>query len=175
MPLYGFVPDSPIIYYGNKIGRLARRSRGGGSGRPGIGGRGFTFGISKVTIFKPQLHKELNTPSGGLWKKLEERGDYAVKKAKAQVGVKTGKLRASIHKRHTGNFMGQYLWIGSKLNYAYMHHEGTKPHIIMPKLPYRPLRFSSKGRLVITPGPVFHPGTKPNPYLSNQLRYFVRL
>jgi hypothetical protein len=173
MPLYGFVPDSPILYYGKKIGRLARRS---GVGRLGPGGGGgFTFAVSKVIIYKPQLLKELNTPSGGLWKALEKRGDLAVKRAKSEVGVKTGKLRASIHKRHTGNFTGQYLWIGSTVNYAYMHHEGTRPHVIMPKTPAKMLRFSSKGRMVITPGPVLHPGTKPNPYLSNQLRLFVRL
>jgi hypothetical protein len=169
--LGAFIPDSIRIagYYGKKI---ARKGRGPRSGKNEVR---FTFAVSKVIIYTPQLLRELNTPSGGLWKALEKRGDYAVKKAKAQVGVKTGKLRSSIHKRHTGNATGQYLWIGSKLNYAYMHHEGTKPHIIMPKLPYRPLRFSSKGRLVITPGPVFHPGTKRNPYLSNQLRHFIRL
>jgi len=169
--LGAFIPDSVRIasYYGRKVaGRRGGRRSGGNEVR-------FTFAVSKVIIYKPQLHRELNTRSGGLWKALDKRGDYAVKMAKAQVGVKSGKLRASIHKRHVGNFTGQYLWIGSKVNYAYAHHEGTKPHIIMPKIPTRLLRFTSKGRLVITPGPVLHPGTKRNPYLSNQLRLFVRL
>jgi hypothetical protein len=171
---YG-LPDSAAVYYSRKLTRLARNAGRGARGALGGGGGAFTFQVSKVIIYKPQLLKELNTPSGGLWKALEKRGDYAVKAAQREVGVKTGKLRASIHKRHTGNFTGQYLWIGSTVNYAYMHHEGTRPHVIMPKTPPKMLRFSSKGRMVITPGPVLHPGTKPNPYLSNQLRLFVRL
>jgi hypothetical protein len=171
---YG-LPDSAGLYYSRKLVKLARNAGRGARGGSGFAGGSFTFQVSKVIIYKPQLLKELNTPSGGLWKALERRGDYAVKKAKGEVGVKTGNLRASIHKRHTGNFTGQYLWIGSTVKYAYMHHEGTRPHVIAPKTPTKLLRFSSKGRLVITPGPVMHPGTKPNPYLSNQLRLFVRL
>lgn len=173
--MYG-LPDSAALYYGKKFSRYARsgapsRGRSGGSSGPAR----FSFTTKNVTIFEPLLHKELNTSSGGLWRALEERGDFAVKKAKAQAGKKTGRLRASIHKRHTGNFTGQYLWIGSTVSYAYMHHQGTRPHLIAPNPPTKMLRFSSKGRMVMTPGPVMHPGTKPNPYLSNQLRHFRRL
>jgi hypothetical protein len=172
MPAYGLIPDSPAFYYGKKFGRLARSS---GSGLRSGGGSRFSFNVKNVTINVPALNKELNTSSGGLWRALEIKGEIAVAKAKAQAGFKTGKLRSSIHKRHTGNFTGQYLWIGSTVSYAYMHHEGTRPHLIAPKMAGKMLRFSSKGRMVITPGPVMHPGTKPNPYLSNQLRHFRRL
>jgi hypothetical protein len=169
--MYG-LPDSAILYYGQKFARSAK-SFGRGSGRGG-GGR-FSFTTRDVRIDVAALSRELNTNSGGLWRALEVKGIFAVEKAKAQVGVKTGKLRSSIHKRHTGNFTGQYLWIGSTVSYAYIHHEGTRPHLIAPKTAGKMLRFSSKGRMVITPGPVMHPGTKPNPYLSNQLRHFRRL
>jgi hypothetical protein len=168
--MYG-LPDSAILYYGKKFARAGR----GSSRRAPSPGTRFSFETKNLIIYKAALLKELNSPSGGLWKKLEEKGDEAVRGAKRSVGVSTGRLRASIHKRHTGNFTGQYLWIGSTVSYAYMHHEGTRPHLIAPKTAGKMLRFSSKGRMVITPGPVMHPGTKPNPYLSNQLRHFRRL
>lgn len=169
--MYG-LPDSAALYYGKKFTRLSRSSgRGSGSG----GGGRFSFNVQNIVVNVPALNKELNTSSGGLWRALEIKGAVAVEKAKAQAGYKTGKLRSSIHKRHTGNFTGQYLWIGSTVSYAYMHHEGTRPHLIAPQTAGKMLRFSSKGRMVITPGPVMHPGTKANPYLSNQLRHFRRL
>lgn len=168
--MYG-LPDSATLYYGKKFARAGRSS----SRRAPSPGTRFSFETKNLIIYKPALLKELNSPAGGLWKKLEEKGDEAVRGAKRSVGVSTGKLRASIHKRHTGNFTGQYLWIGSTVSYAYMHHQGTRPHLIAPKPPTTMLRFSSRGRMVITPGPVMHPGTKPNPYLSSQLRRFVRL
>lgn len=170
MPLGGFIPDSPWIYYANKYNRyLNKYGRSAGSGTR------LVFETKAIVIYNAKLHKELNTPVGDLWKWMERRGDRAVKGAKAMVGVKTGKLRASIHKRHLGNVTGQYMWIGSRVSYAYMHHEGTRPHLIAPKIPGKPLRFTSKGRVVITSSPVRHPGTKPNPYLSSQLRHFVRV
>jgi hypothetical protein len=170
MPLGGFIPDSPWIYYANKFSKHVSKYGRGAVGSPGTA---LGFSVGRVVIYKAALHKELNTNSGGLWRALEIRGNKAVKGAKRMVGVKTGRLRTSIHMRHTGNSTGQYLWIGSQVNYAYMHHQGTRPHLIAPKAGVKALRFSSKGRVVITPGPVMHPGTKPNPYLSAQLRHFA--
>lgn len=170
MPLGGFIPDSPWIYYANKY-----RSHVSKNGRAGSPGTRLTFHTKDLIIYKAALHKELNTSSGALWRWMEKKGDLAVRGAKRMAGVKTGRLRASIHKRHLGNVTGQYLWIGSKVSYAYMHHQGTRPHIIAPKSPTKPLRFTSKGRVIITAAPVMHPGTRPNPYLSSQLRHFVRL
>lgn len=118
------------------------------------------------------LNKELQTPSGELWKWLHKRGELSVIGAKRSVGVQTGALRRSIHMRHLGNSTGQYLWIGSEKNYALLHHEGTKPHLITPNPPNQMLRFS-KGTRVVFARQVLHPGTKPNPYLSSQLRNFI--
>lgn len=88
--------------------------------------------------------------------------------AKAQVGVRTGALRASIHMRHLRDSRSQYVKIGSKKKYAYMHHEGTKPHLITPNRAHV-LRFVSRGRLVYAHA-VRHPGTKANKFLSDNLR-----
>lgn len=100
---------------------------------------------------------------------MERVGDEIVAGAKLQVGVRTGALRSSIHKRHLGSMSGQYLWIGSTKNYAYLHHEGTRPHIILPKEPDGALIFR-KGARIISTKRVLHPGTRPNRYLSDQLR-----
>jgi len=68
---------------------------------------------------------------------------------------------------------GQELKIGSGSKIAYLHHEGTRPHLIKPKNAPA-LVFMSKGRVIRTQL-VRHPGTKPNKYLSDQLVVFKDL
>jgi len=74
----------------------------------------------------------------------------------------------STHKRHLGNFTGQYLWIGSEAKYALAHHEGTRAHVITPKEADGKLVFFKGNRMIVTKR-VMHPGTKPNPYLKSAL------
>lgn len=125
--------------------------------------------MAEVIFNQAALNAELNSPSGDLWRWLEKRGKDALSGAKRQVGVKTGRLRNSIYMKHRPTFYGQELTIGSEgIPYAYMHHEGTRPHIIAPK---------NGGVLVIgrgsiIRGPVMHPGTKPNRFLSDQIWHF---
>ena len=92
--------------------------------------------------------------------------------SKVQVGVDSGALRRSIGMIHSRGMLGQTLKIGSPLNYALVHHEGSRPHIITPR-DAGILRFSAGGRMIYT-HKVEHPGTKPNRYLSDQL-WMVRL
>lgn len=125
----------------------------------------------KLVLNNAALKAELNTPSGSLWRWLDRRGEAAVRGAKRQVGVDTGKLRGSIHMRHMVRVVGQELWIGTKgVSYAYAHHQGTKPHVIAPK-GGTTLRMRS-GKIIH--GPVMHPGTKPNKFLSSQTYHFRR-
>lgn len=124
--------------------------------------------MSYVVIRKAELDFLLNNPSGAVGRYLAKKGRIITAAAKAQVGVRTGALRASIHMRHLRDSRGQFVKIGSALNYALMHHEGTKPHVIAAKrAPV--LRFVSKGRVVYAHA-VMHPGTKPNRYLTDNLR-----
>jgi hypothetical protein len=176
------LPDSWVLWGGKKIlkgiKKGGRRSPGGGTRTTTTVLRTtstkFKYKFDGVKIYDEKLRSYLNTSSGDLWKWLEIKGNLAVAGAKAQVGVKTGALRNSIHKRHLGNFTGQYLWIGSNLPYAYLHHEGTLPHVIKPSAgrANKPLVFR-KGTVLIHTSIVRHPGTKPNPYLRNQLRHFL--
>lgn len=173
MPVWGLINDSPIIYAGqkyiNKVSRAARSARSTFDKAP----IGLNLTLSKVIIYKPQLNFQLNQSGGMVWRHMDLLGRRIVAGAKRQVGVKTGALRQSIHMRHLGNAYGQYLWIGSEKSYAYLHHEGTRPHLITPKEANGVLVFS-KGSRVIKTTLVRHPGTKPNRYLSDQLRVHIR-
>ena len=117
---------------------------------------------------KAEMDFLLNSPSGTVGRYLARKGGLITAMAKAQVGVQTGALRASIHMRHSRDSRGQFVKIGSKLNYALAHHEGTKPHLITPNRA-QVLRFT-RGTTVVYAHSVMHPGTKPNRYLTNNLR-----
>lgn len=121
-----------------------------------------------IDWYKQPLDQLLVSPDGAVGRHLAYKGKLIEAAAKAQVGRKTGALRASIHMRHKRNTRYQYIEVGSKLKYARMHHEGTKPHLIFPQKK-TVLRFFSKGQIVHT-HLVRHPGTRPNRYLSDQLK-----
>lgn len=167
MPFYGIIHDSPLLT------ALSRASRSMSRGSSGGGGNSFSFQFKSLQIYDNALRIYLNTPAGDLWKYMEKRGQRAVIGAKQQVGVRTGALKRSIHMKHLGNLTGQYLWIGATQSHALAHHEGTKAHRIAPNPPNKVLRFNSGTRVVFA-REVNHPGTKPNRYLSSQLRHFIK-
>lgn len=161
--MYG-LPDSIGGYYAKKYIKSLKYMKVGGRGR----GMSLGFSVTKVNLDKAQLKIILNTPVGNLWRALDRRGNAIVRDAKRQVGVDTGALRQSIHMKHLSNVTGQYLWIGSNKNYAYMHHQGTRPHTITAK-ESPVLVFRSGARIIKTPS-VNHPGTRPNKYLTTPMK-----
>jgi hypothetical protein len=120
---------------------------------------------------RPQLDRLLNAPRGEVGAYLFLKGQKIREKARQQVGIDTGRLKGSIHVRQGRRGPGQYVEVGSPYSHALMHHEGTKPHVIMPKRA-SVLRFAAGGRIVYT-RKVNHPGTKPNRYLTDQL-YLIK-
>ena len=64
-----------------------------------------------------------------------------------------------------------FLWyqVEGNTRYAYLHHQGTRPHVITGALEFR------TGARVTHARVVHHPGTKPNPYLRNALPAFMAL
>jgi hypothetical protein len=124
--------------------------------------------MTKVVIRKAELDFMLNNPSGEVGRYLAKKGRIVQAAARAQVGVRTGALRASIHMRHLRDSRGQYVKIGSALNYALLHHEGSKPHLIVPNRATI-LKFATRGRVVYAHA-VMHPGTKANRYLTDNLK-----
>jgi hypothetical protein len=127
---------------------------------------------SKLVFRKPVMDNFLDKPNGQVGRYLARRGRRIESAAKRQVGVNTGALRASIHMRHFADPRGQYIRVGSSLNYARAHHEGTKPHLIRPNTK-RMLRFASKGQIVFA-HMVRHPGTPANRYLTDNMRRIIR-
>jgi len=110
----------------------------------------------------------LDQPLGQVGRYMKYQGRKIMVRAKAQVGVKSGALRANIHMRHVRIKRGQYIKIIASLRYARMHHDGTRPHVILPRK-RQVLRFMSKGQIINT-HMVLHPGTKPNRFLTDQLK-----
>jgi hypothetical protein len=126
----------------------------------------------KVVFNKPAMEEMLKSPNGMVGRYIAERARRIVVAARMQAGMKTGRLKASIHMRHMrGGPAGQYVMVGSNLHYALLHHEGTKPHLIVPNRS-SVLRFSSGGRVIYTHA-VRHPGTRPNRYLTDNL-YLIK-
>lgn len=163
------LPDSWAIWAVGRASRGLRHGRSGGGG--GVYRTStqvqFSYRFKGLKLYEPEFTIMINGEDGLVGRYMKKKARAMVSEAKAQVGYKTGALKKSIHYRHTTYAYGHKLWIGSRLSYAYMHHEGTRPHVILPKKA-EVLRFT-KGTRVIYSRAVYHPGTKPNRYLSNQL------
>lgn len=110
-------------------------------------------------------------PSGPIYRDLRRRANRVLRGSRRMVGVDTGALRASLRTQIVGGPMPT-ISIGSSLSHAYMHHEGTRRHVIRPNL-RRSLRFKVRGRVVYA-SQVMHPGTRPNPYLTVPLERYAR-
>ena len=127
---------------------------------------------NRVRFYDTTLHNFLNTNRSRdlvtLWSEIERSLNRGIVRAKVQVGVKTGRLKNSIFSYHLGHAKGQVYGIRATRPYATIHHEGSRPHkmeIIRP---------SGKSRVLVS-RTVMHPGTKPNPFLRNQLETICRV
>jgi hypothetical protein len=118
----------------------------------------------------------LKQPAGTVGRHLRRRAVIFTAAARAQAGVDTGALRASTGlKTHERASYGQKMVLGSSVRHSLVHHEGSRPHMITGKSVggrRRVLRFTSKGAVVFTHR-VMHPGTRPNRYLSDNLKIFI--
>lgn len=118
------------------------------------------------------LDRMLNSPGGEVGRYLNRVGVKILVGAQAMVGIRTGNLRRSLHMRHSRDGRGQYVKVGSDLDYAYVHHEGARPHQIRATTG-RMLRFRSGGRMVHVRS-VNHPGFRGRKYLTVPMRRAVR-
>lgn len=114
---------------------------------------------------------EFFSTRGMVGKHIQRLGDRISLRAKRQVGVQTGRLRASIRSKIMEGRRGPMAIIGSSQRHALLHHEGSRPHQIFPNK-RKALRFKQGGRIVYAHH-VNHPGTKANKYLSDNLRAVV--
>lgn len=109
----------------------------------------------------------LKNPNGTVGRYMRAGANKVQAAARAQAGMSTGALRASIGVTQERAAYGQILTIGSSLSHALPHHEGTAPHRITGRNGGM-LRFAQSGRIVYHRS-VMHPGTRPNRYLADNL------
>jgi hypothetical protein len=126
----------------------------------------------KFVLNKAAYDQLTLSPRGDVGNYLRKRAIKLQTLARRQVGVKTGMLKKSIHYRIVRDGKGLVATVGSNNRIALMHHTGTRPHIIQPRRA-QVLRFYSRGRIVYSKL-VFHPGTKPNRYLTDNLSRVIR-
>lgn len=128
---------------------------------------------TRVVIDKPVLSHYLGW-DGPMGSDMRRRKRTLEFRARQSVGVKTGKLRADIKSKERVVVDGIQFEVGNwGVRYARAHHEGAKPHKIVPRGPGYPLRFQVAGKTVYAMS-VNHPGNRPNPYLARWLREAVR-
>lgn len=125
-----------------------------------------------VVWYRPVLDNLLNQRTGAVGRHLLKKAKVITAAAKTQVGVDTGKLKKSIDTNFERTAVGPQVRIGSDVSYALIHHEGSRPHVIVAKPP-KMLTFNGRGGKVIRTKSVNHPGTKPNRYLSDHLKLAI--
>lgn len=165
------LPDSFIATAVLRGMRRLRRGRGGPRRRSK---KLIVLSFRGVVLYKPILNYELNVQTGMVGMHMKKVGAQIITLARGQVGKRTGKLAASIHMAHYSSGRKQHIRVGSSVKYALAHHEGTRPHFIVPHPPRTHLRFRARSGAVVYPTAVLHPGTRPNRYLSDQLRKVIR-
>lgn len=114
----------------------------------------------------------LNSTTGDVGRHMRRIGVKILVGARAMVGVRSGALKRSLYMKHNRGRRSQYVQVGSNLRYAYLHHEGAKPHAIVSPSG-RMLTFRSGGR-VIYAKKVSHPGFRGRNYLTVPLRRAVK-
>lgn len=123
--------------------------------------------MTVIVVFNPQMDYMLKGQGGIVDRDMRRRAIIVQQAARAQVGVNTGVLKASIHTRRTMRATGFQYEVGSAVKHALVHHEGAAPHVIIANRA-NTLRFTSGGRVVYA-RTVAHPGTRANRYLKDNL------
>jgi hypothetical protein len=129
------------------------------------------YEVGDLKIYDSVLDNILNEPQGNVGQHMRTIGLKIQAGAKAMVGVETGKLKNSIYMQHARRGRYQYVQVGSNVRYAYVHHQGEHPHVIVPKHG-RLLRFKVHGRVVYVQR-VIHPGSRGKKYLTIPMKRVV--
>lgn len=132
----------------------------------------FDFQGPNLRLDNTALDVMLNSTTGEVGRHMKWIGVQVLTGARAMVGVRTGRLKASLYMRHERTTRGQYVQVGSNVRHALVHHEGARPRVITPDSG-RILRFNQGGR-VIYARKVNHPGFRGRKYLTVPLRRAVR-
>lgn len=130
-----------------------------------------------------KLAEVLRGSNGPVLRELIEAAEAVKREAVRRVGVyqppdaysaahrrrRPGTLRDSIVKRVTHGPNGVVVQVGSEDSIAYLHHEGTLPHVIRARLRPMLVFYWPKVGRVVAFKQVNHPGTEPNRFLTDAM------
>lgn len=140
---------------------------------------------SRMYLNPVEIDRLTQGESGPVIGHLSRRADLLIEAARRQIpvghvhGGSRGypNLRDTLFKRIQAKAGGGVeIVVGSDHPIALIHHEGTRPHLIMPRperLAVNPdarLVFQTSSGQVVFARRVHHPGTRPNRYLTDNLR-----
>jgi hypothetical protein len=111
-------------------------------------------------------------PSGPVGRHVMRLLSAIEQRALAKVGVKTGQLKNSARKELQLRSDGVVGVLRFDAPHAILHHEGTRPHLIVPRSA-KVLRFPGRSGIVFARR-VNHPGTKPNRFLYDAMVEVIR-
>lgn len=131
-----------------------------------------SYELEDIRFREPAINRMLESTSGEVGRYMAIVGTRILEGARRIVGVSSRRLQASLYMRHERTARGQVVTVGSPLDYAYVHHEGSRPHQIIAR-GGRVLRFNEGGRVVYA-RQVNHPGFRGKKYLTIPLRRAVR-
>ena len=155
----------------------------------------------RVDLDYESINRVLNAPTGVIGREIFKRAYKVRDAAKAQILARNSKYSAEsknpgrlfrsirVYGHSRVGTVGQEIYIGSSVPYAIFVHNGTKPHVIMPKDPKGVLIFPSRGAStnvrsgrstvryggnVIIAKRVMHPGYKGNHFLTDNIKLFYK-
>lgn len=114
------------------------------------------------------INQMLHGRTGFVALHLANEGRRVEGNARRLVGVKSGKLKATIGSRIVRSNPGYNVEVFAggtpeTSRYVLAHHDGARPHVIRPRRK-RALKFQAGGRTVFAKK-VNHPGNRANPFL----------
>lgn len=136
----------------------------------------------EVRIDPRKLAALINSPEGPAIRRTLIVADMLISAAKPRIGYNEAKgpglgarggavhLRDTLVKRLVRDGRGISVWVGSSHPIARIHHEGTRPHEIVPKNGRFLVFYWPKVGRVVFLRRVQHPGTRPNPFLVDAAR-----
>lgn len=141
----------------------------------------------RVSVDPQAVAAFIRSPNGPVVRYFIVQGERVKQEAQRLVGVyqpppagpsrarRPGTLRDEIVKRFKQTPTGFVIEVGVFNDpVALWHHEGTQPHIIVPRRATRLVFWSGRAGRVVYAKRVSHPGTRPNRFLVNALAVLGR-
>lgn len=123
--------------------------------------------LGEVRVDPAKLRRYTRAGNGPVVNDLMRRGTNVQTRAKQLVRKRTRALERSIVKRLDIEARGPVVYVITDLAYARWEHDGTRPHVIMPRI-RKALRFPAGGVVVFSKR-VRHPGSEGSQFLVKAL------